>query len=512
MEIPFFVKKLGHKIIAYILNISNNEAKKVLENEFKLNDYHKQVLAQYIQILKNIKIQNIDQDNISLFLFSHLANAITEQNEHYFNYYRKFCQGDIPSINTDCVIEKLVYKLAIEAYPFYLLNNEDDFSHNIGLSQMATSIFYKLPENKQLQDALLQDNNLKLLFSEGNDEYDTLIKVCSSDGRGTSIQLVLVPQLIVTKIYELMVLKREDTIIHLEKYVKTIINMYKELAINKKLTVSTFIGFENISIPKGIKIENTFGCLWGYDDILFDNLPKYLKPSLFNGNDTYLGFVLETNFNYEIELDIDMGEDFKFPTKYHNKYDDINKIRDNLSLAFILSSSGKIIGIKSRWTLVFNILSQGTSISYSDRNRSSNTETYTEEELKSVSDWYNIINNTDDSNIEIALHRLLSATSSRNNHLDSFIDSIIALENIFGHGSGEIGFKLSMGVAFLLEDDPKKIEFLQKTINDLYNTRSKVLHGAKKISPEEETKCMETSLKIVLDCIKALYLQPTHRR
>lgn len=254
MEIPFFIKKFGHEIIAYILNISNDEAKQVLENKFELNDQHKQVLEHYINILKNIKMQYIDQDNINSLLVLQLTNAVTENKEHFFNYYRKFCGGEIPAIDTTCIIEKLVHKLAIEIYPFFLLKIENNFLYHIGLPSMSTSIFDRLPEKKQLQDELLKDEKLSLLFSKGSDEFDTLIKVNSSDGRGSTIQLALVPELIVTKIYELMVLKREISLYDLEKYTKIIVNMYKNIAINKKLTVSTFIGFENISIPKSIKL------------------------------------------------------------------------------------------------------------------------------------------------------------------------------------------------------------------------------------------------------------------
>jgi hypothetical protein len=470
MKIPFFIKKLGYEIISYILNISNDDAKEVLENKFKLNNLQEQVLKQYIKHLQDIKLQNIDQDNSNSLVLSYLGNLITKDKEHFFNYFRKFCNGTIPTIVTDNIIEQLTYKLAIETYPLFLIKNNDDFSYNIGLSQMATSVFYSLPETKELQNELIKDDTLKKLFSKGKDEYDTSIKSISSDGRGSTIQLALVPQLIILKIYELMVLKREVTINDLEKYTKIIITMYRELSINKKLKVSSFIGFENVSIPNNTNITDSYGSIRGYDKIFYENIPHYLRPSTYNGNDNYLGFVLETSFDYDVKLDINLGDDFKFPPQYKNKYDDINKIKDKLSLAFTLSNNEKLIGIQSRWTLVFNILSQGTSVGWTDRNRS-DTTSYSEKELKDISKWYNIINNVNDSKIEIAIHRVLSATNNRNNNLDSFIDSIIALENIFGHGSGEIGFKLSMGVAFLLKNKPNEIALLQKTVNDLYSNK-----------------------------------------
>ena len=65
-----------------------------------------------------------------------------------------------------------------------------------------------------------------------------------------------------------------------------------------------------------------------------------------------------------------------------------------------------------------------------------------------------------------------------------------------------------MGVAFLLKNKPDEIALLQKTVNDLYSNRSKVLHGAKRLSFEEEKEYKEISLRIAIDCLKALYLQP----
>jgi hypothetical protein len=331
------------------------------------------------------------------------------------------------------------------------------------------------------------------------------INYYASSGRVGSIQLVMFPSLIVSKIFELMTLKHEFSINYISNYTKLIISMYRELANNKRIEIPYFVGFENIGIPNEVTINDTFGTLYGYTKNTIEKFPINLRPSLFN-NQTYLGFILETKFQYEVDLNIVLDDNWKFPDKFKKSHKEVELVQDNLALAFIFSNEEKLTSISHRWSCIFDLLNQGTSISWNDRHyHSSNPTIYSEKEIENVSYWYNIISNTNDDKIKIAKHRLLTATSKRITNLDSFIDGIIALENIFGHGSGEIGFKLSMGVAFLLEDESENIQKLQKDVNQLYGDRSKVLHGAKVLTFEEEKQNKEKTLEILINCLKKLY-------
>ena len=416
---------------------------------------------------------------------------------------RKICGGIIPSINTTDIIEELVFKLAIEIYPNFLLKYDDNFS--IGLSSFMTSFFYFLEESKILQQEVLKDSSLRQLFSDGTDSMNIQINYCVSSGYAGSIQLVQFPSLIVSKIFELMTLKQEFSIYDISKYTQLVISMYRELSSNKRIEISHFIGFENIGISNEITINDTFGTIYGYNKNTIEKLPINLRPSLFN-NQAYLGFILETKFQYEIDLNIKLDEQWEFPDKFKTSYKEIEDIQDNLALAFIFSNKEKLTSISHRWSCTFDLLNQGTSISWNDQHfHTTNPTICSEKEISNVSYWYNTITSTNDDKIKIAKHRLLSATSKRTTNLDSFIDGIIALENIFGHGSGEIGFKLSMGVAFLLEDDSENIKNLQKQVTRLYSDRSKVLHGAKILTIEEEKNNKEKTLQILIDCLKHLY-------
>jgi len=503
LDIPLFIKNLGHSIIAYILNITEENAIKLFKKRFDLNHTQTKVLTSYIDKLQSIKSQNLDQEDSKWIIIDQLSNSITKDNEHLLNHYRRACGGIIPSIDTSDTIVKLVFKLAIEAYPNFLLKSNDNF--NIGLSPHMTSLFYSLEESKILEEEILKDSSLKQLFSNGTDSINTKINYCASSGLAGSIQLIVFPSLIVSKIFELMTLKYEFSINDISKYTILVISMYRELSNNKRIKIPYFIGFENIGISNGITINDAFGTIYRYTKNTIEKLPINLRPSLFN-NQEYLGFILETKFQYEIDLNTKLDKNWKFPDKFKTSHKEIEPIQDNLALAFIFSSKEKLTSISHRWSCTFDLLNQGTSISLYDRHfHTSNPTIYSEKEIRNVSYWYNIITKTNDDKIKIAKHRLLSATSKRTTNLDSFIDGIIALENIFGHGSGEIGFKLSMGVAFLLKDDSENIKELQKTVNKLYADRSKVLHGAIILTFEEEKNNKEKILQILIDCLKYLY-------
>jgi hypothetical protein len=184
----------------------------------------------------------------------------------------------------------------------------------------------------------------------------------------------------------------------------------------------------------------------------------------------------------------------------------LDNTREDLSLAFALSiNRSPPVGVVFAWNILFDPLSPGLSISWNNP-APKPMEHYLckPEDRESIKRWCDILKKTDDSKIRIAIRRVLSALNERTNPVDGFIDAVIAWENLFG-GDTELSLRISVSIARLLEIDKTKRVDLQNRINKLYNTRSKIVHGNKEISPQEAIQMRNECLSIAIRCLRNLY-------
>ncbi|MGH3050750.1 MAG: hypothetical protein ACRDLK_11380 [Gaiellaceae bacterium] len=111
------------------------------------------------------------------------------------------------------------------------------------------------------------------------------------------------------------------------------------------------------------------------------------------------------------------------------------------------------------------------------------SQALTPDDHRRVHRWAERINGRYHKRIEIAVKRTLASYTRRLDPADRLIDAIVALENLFGAGSGELKFRISSGCAFLLERKAAERPGLQKEIGRLYDRRSDIVHGS---SPRDD--------------------------
>jgi Apea-like HEPN len=109
------------------------------------------------------------------------------------------------------------------------------------------------------------------------------------------------------------------------------------------------------------------------------------------------------------------------------------------------------------------------------------------------------------SELDIAMRRVLSAASDRNDPLAGFIDSIIAWENCFGT-EAETTFRITAAMAALLEPYSAEDRLaLQADLKRLYAKRSRIVHGASQPHGPEADQLRDEALKAATDCLRGLY-------
>jgi hypothetical protein len=130
----------------------------------------------------------------------------------------------------------------------------------------------------------------------------------------------------------------------------------------------------------------------------------------------------------------------------------------------------------------------------------------TKASIDDIKDWYLRLSNIDKQKIQIPLARLNYAIHERDSVEDSIIDAITAWEGMFG-GAPETTFKVVGSIAKFLKNINERKEFL-KTLKEIYDLRSDIVHGKNKNSMNDENKerLRSEGIKIGLDCLKKLMI------
>lgn len=78
--------------------------------------------------------------------------------------------------------------------------------------------------------------------------------------------------------------------------------------------------------------------------------------------------------------------------------------------------------------------------------------------------------------LQIALIMYYRAVSSQE-AIEDFIDLVTALEALYSDGTDELRYKISLRASILTEDDSSKRRDLFEKLKDMYDARSKIVHG-----------------------------------
>lgn len=106
--------------------------------------------------------------------------------------------------------------------------------------------------------------------------------------------------------------------------------------------------------------------------------------------------------------------------------------------------------------------------------------------------------------LDIATRRVLSAHADRVDPADGLIDSMVALESLFGTGQGEVTLRLSITLARLLETDISRRWQRMRDVKTLYGLRSQISHGGQ-VRPTDLAQGHERAAALALDVLRCLF-------
>jgi len=492
---------------SHILNIEEEIALDLINGNLLLDQQRTKVLSVFIEICTKLRIQYIDQGNVDSAVFFGLPQLI-ENDRHVFNIWREQLGGEnIISTSIDPLV-KIVSSFALEIYPLTLIKLPSNSWFFINTFTHLSSMLYRFNKRNLLFNEIMREPSISKIFSKvGESEVDTHGQYMASSGNGGYIQLAVFPNIIIAKAFELMRLRGTISQKKLVEAVEEVINMIRQVAEGNLIKVPVFIGFHNTGLDDIDCLEIEWGKIRTYNEEFMELIPQEARPSMLSGENKYIGCILEAEYPYEVDFKPMKGEN-SWPIELEQARKKLDILQENASLTFALSiERDPPVSLALAWTLIFDPLSQGTSISWNYKPHLPMPYfLLSSSQVESIKYWAKVIKRSSDQKIRIAIRRILSSINERTNPIDGFIDSVIAWENLFG-GNAELSYRISISISKLLEESQEHRLEIQKKIVSYYNDRSKIVHGVKDITYEEAVRKRNECLLIALASLRKLYVE-----
>jgi hypothetical protein len=180
----------------------------------------------------------------------------------------------------------------------------------------------------------------------------------------------------------------------------------------------------------------------------------------------------------EIEPEFDL-ESYKGPSKeLLEAHADLDRAIDLVRLTLTLGlDRDPPVAVMPTWRLIADPTTV-YSPSWSMANPIPSAAQISSDDEVGLERWASIIDRHHHPSLGLAIRRTLGSIAMRQDPADGLVDAVIALENMFGTGQSEVGFRLSAALAWLLESEAEARVARQKAVTKLYNLRSKIVHGS----------------------------------
>jgi len=512
------VQQFGRRVIAYVCNVDEEDVDSLVKHSSALNSVRARVLEKVIITLLQARMQAA-YEGFPTEMFVSLMNFNREDGRHQFNVWREEAGGELPSFHSEDPVLQALADLAVDEYPFLLLTR----SRSAGSFpyQPTSSNLFRHPASAKFQAAVLDDERLSLLFpKKGADSLSTRGSYRASTGLGGGHQLVVLSSSLLRAGYVLTRLKTADLQpISLFDSLATVIEMARKAAQGQVVPVPAFVGFSNIAL-EAPPAQLPWGVIKKYSERYAEFTPPEAQPSTWTppneAGAVAAGFILETTYPYELNISDEDSEDAtpEWPASLVTGRQELDYHCELTSLALSLAiERNPPAAAHPAWTLIFDPLtSSGASTSWR-LPVLQQLEPYfvkDSDDIQGLIDWARLLASTDDTKIRITQRRLLTALSYRQDAVDGFIDAVVAWENLFGSGQGELAFRVSAAMASLLERDAKNRLNLQRRISKQYNLRSKVVHGGQELTGERAIQERNEALTLLVRALRKLYRDHSH--
>jgi len=515
MTLEQLVEAYGEKFVKYILVIGADvEIKDVKLTEIQssaveaLRPHAEQVLIEQNPFLKNSHKMGI-------------LGAVNQEGKASISEVRKLCGGQMPKPgNHSDKLLQLLTEFVIDAYPATLILPDTNDPVGRTLWPHISSLAFRHEKSDELLVELLKDQSISRLFPGAPDpseligdkskQTEVMANISWSNGSGGSFQLVQLPESITAATFRRAMLNGEASIEDILAKVPEILTEVRKLAEGKTINVPVVVGLSNIVINKGESVTLNNGLLRPIREE--DKIWNLWKPDTAPEVKAVLVTTAELRVIHKSvwkpgegtspeEFAANVEKQKPILEKVHKTNEQtINKCRLALLLA---SEEDKLITATDITRSMLNPLAAIAPSSWRRDAMNIYPEVQIDKRLaENITKWSRLIAEKFPNNLDLGMRRLLSATTSRLDPLDGFVDAVICWENVFGTSEGEVSFRVCASIAKVLEPDNIKRRELFKILKDHYDKRSKLVHGGSEPSISDSYKMRDYCIKVAIHIIK----------
>lgn len=405
--------------------------------------------------------------------------------------FRRRAGGSIVDFTTEDALLRPILELAQDYYPALLLPREHSpfdrspFPIPLGLATL------RAPANAAVAAALTEDEALRKLFPKGDIELDSYSRqFIARSGRGSSAMVSFLPTTFLINAEPQAWRTGTRTRRSYLQAVRNEVEGARRLAIGEETMVRVSVGLAPADVPEDWRVSTPWGLLRAPNSWERRWAPEQAGAVL------DVDFPMAAIFGKPDTIKGSAAEEFSRPRRELEA--NINRLR----LALVLATPGdRPFALSQVWQLIPDPLQLlGFQYGFAQPKPGAG-DMKDESELRR---WCRLVRNRHCSSLDLPARRLLSALTTRTQPEDGLLDAMVALESLFGTGQGEIGFRLSIALAWLLDSDHASRARRQKQVGDLYNKRSKIVHGAHLKSKDAE-KAQREATQLVIEAMRTLY-------
>ncbi len=506
---------LRNDFLCYVLNTDAESLSARLIEQKPLVQRQENALLVLKWVLTQINIEESNNDpgwHINLDVFGLRADLMPEYT--WANYIRKLAGGRAPkTAESSTDFNQFMVSVATEMFPLMLLPRDGDRfdPFHPGFSRPMHHYL------EQINRLIGLDDDIKQLFPDSDGALGRRGFVTTSTGRGGGIQTATFPEYLIKSAWELATLdistaQKPQFIRAIRKVLVTL----RQAIRGEEPLVPVRIGLAGIKFDGIQRIPAAGGVLRpsSPNDISWQ-LPAHLSGTTTNGMPDG-STVITTNsgdlvFETRLPLRIRIESGFPQPQNDQNFYyfHELDLQIESLQLGALLGLPVDSIRpkLKRTWIHGLDIFNPIANYSWTALPLRPTAPTVV---ANSTSDsfkyWSNRIYKHRTKHIDMAISRALSAELERADPKDSIVDTVVAWENLFGT-KAETTFRLSAAIAILLKPRGPQRASLQKDVKNLYDIRSKLVHGNPDVDRVDvyakSIECMDLTRSIFLAIFKS---------
>lgn len=485
------LETFGPELLAYLCNVDLAQIERRIRDAVALPAPAEVALNQLIPWAERVARERLDSPGLPFsFALGFLGNVPDGAETSIGNLVRLSAGGHIPTPDADLVtddtVKALLFRLARDAYPQLLIPAEDPWHH-------AHLSFFRHPATSQLQQAVHADELLGAMYPSEDDGLGRRGAIFNSLGRGGSVQSVMFGETVVGAGWDLATMSfSPPSLSDLYRSVSTCVDVLRSAAAGESTETRALLAFTGITTGDR-PVETPWGTLRPITEVERTAAPPALDGSV-SGTDSE-GRVVTVHHAGEIVLETalpftltahEWNTENDFPEMPpQDRMEGATALRrriEGIQLAVLLAADrppGQLASARFAWQWIADPTAYGRSLGWATPAAAPGfmpTE-LTAEECAALENWCGAIDAHWSPAVDIAVRRVISAAQVRSDPSDRLVDSVIAWENLFGTSEGEPRLRISSAMAWLLASSAADRVQLQREIKQLYDDRSKIVHG-----------------------------------